>query len=486
MGKKQSEAKKKLGDSSQDARAADEPSSLERIVEALVDTCCSREWRSATKGLGVCIGDRQRERLKQARLEQPKLAEVERSARCLVEAAHECVGKVVRGKKGKILQYGCGLFVAALRALEEHVRGKDLKDAGVKEGFFKYIESRVLPNHVYVFMLYLTYLRRESPSLCADIDALLKKYPLLSLLEYYRNGVSDAFITFNGEELFESAYGVPFHNRYYVFYEVSPEDTLLTVVKNRWRFWDLQWDSIVSALRRDERNKKLKTVEPEDRLYDKKITTVFIVPPEDQDRDYQARVSALEKERGKESEEARKKLPMWSRLCGWRRWVERYATDKGRRRGAGADAAGTRPKGEAKSPAKDEPAVGALAAENAPDPIERVRQFHEQLEVHLDVQRERLTKLFAELKGCALKYAEAKELVGEMNRALDRLGVGLKFDDDESTYRLRVTRQASGNLSYLFQSRSNRSRNRSPVFPDVTGLELATPPRAKSRFITDD
>jgi hypothetical protein len=479
LGKKQSEAKKKLGDSSQDARAADEPSSLERIVEALVDTCCSREWRSATKGLGVCIGDRQRERLKQARLEQPKLAEVERSARCLVEAAHECVGKVVRGKKGKILQYGCGLFVAALRALEEHVRGKDLKDAGVKEGFFKYIESRVLPNHVYVFMLYLTYLRCESPNLCTDVDALLKKYPLLSLLEYYRSGVSDAFIGFNGEELFESAYGVPFHNRYYVYYEVSPEDTLLTVVKSRWRFWDLQWDAIVSALRRD--NPDLEAVEPEDRLYAKGITTVFIVPPKDQDEDYQARVSALEKERGKESEEARKKLPMWSRLCGWRRWVERYATDKGRRRGAGADAAGARAKGGTKSLAMDEPAAG-----DALDPIERVRQFHEQLEVHLDVQRQRLTRLFEELKGCALKYAEAKELVGEINRALDRLGVGLKFDDDESTYRLRVTRQASGNLSYLFQSRSNRSRNRSPVFPDVTGLELATPPRAKSRFVSDD
>lgn len=475
MGKKQIEAKNKLGDSSQDARAADEPSSLERIVEALVDTCCSQEWRSATKGLGTAIGNRQNKLIEQTELKQADVMGVERSALCLVKAAHECVGEVVRGKNGKILQYGCGLFVAALRALEEHVRGKDLKDARAKEGFFKYIESRVLPNHVYVFMLYLTYLRSESPSLCTDIDALLKKYPLLSLLEYYRSGVSDAFIEFNGEELFESAYGVPFHNRYYVFYEVSPEDTLLTVVKSRWRFWDLQWDAIVSALRRD--NPDLEAVEPEDRLYAQKITKVFIVPPEDQDRDYQARVSALEKERGKE---ARKKLPMWSRLCGWRRWVERYATKEGRRRGAGADAAGARAKGGAKSLAMDEPVAGTLAAGDALDPIERVRQFHEQLEVHLDVQRQRLKKLFEDLKGCALKYAEAKELVGEVNVALDRLGVGLKFDDDESTYRLLVTRLPSGNASFQFQSRGNRLRNRSSVFPDMTTLRFGVPPRAKS------
>jgi len=329
LGKKQVEAKTKPGDSSQDACAVGEPSSLERIVEALVDTCCSKEWRSATNGLGARIGKRQNERLEQARLERPDVPEGERSALYLVEAAHECVGEVVRGKEGKILQYGCSLFVAALRALEEYVRGNDPKDGRAKEGFYRHIESRGLPNDVYAFMLYLTYLRCESPSLCDDIDALLRKYPLLNLLEYYRSGVSDAFITFNGEELFESPYGVPFQNRYYVYYEVAGEDTLLTVVKSRWRFWDLQWDAIAAALRRA--NPGLEKVEAEDTLYAKGITTLFVVPPEDQDCDYQARVSALEKERDKRSEGARGRLPMWSRQRGWRRWIERRRPDRSRR-----------------------------------------------------------------------------------------------------------------------------------------------------------
>ncbi|HSW62017.1 MAG TPA: hypothetical protein VLH56_01655 [Dissulfurispiraceae bacterium] len=491
MGKKQIEAKTKPGDSSQEARAVDVRSlSLERIVEALVDTCCSKEWRSATKRLGECIEKSQRARIKQARLEQPDVPEIERSALCLLETTHECVGEVVRGKEGKILQYGCSLFVAALRALEEYVRGNDLKDAGAKERFYRCIESRMSPKHVYAFMLYLTYLRSESPKLCADIDALLKKYPLLSLLEYYHSGVSDAFITFNGEELFESAYDVPFQNRYYVYYEVSGEDTLLTVVKSRWRFWDLQWDAIASALRRA--NPGLEKVEAEDTLYAKGITTLFVVPPEDQDRDYQARVSALEKERNTEKEEARRKLPMWSRQRGWRRWIERHVRGKGRRRGHEADIAGPYCRGGEKSPAIDASLVrSALAAGDSLglaspmretlDPIERVRQFHEQLEVHLDVQRERLKRLFEELKGCVLEYAEAKELVGEINVALDRLGVGLKFDDDDSTYRLLVTRLPSGNASFQFQSRDNRLRNRSSVFPDIAKLGFGVPPRAKSQ-----
>lgn len=112
------------------------------------------------------------------------------------------------------------------------------------------------------------------------------------------------------------------------------------------------------------------------------------------------------------------------------------------------------------------------------DPVTKIKCFHDRLQSRQKIQQQQLKKLFGEIKGCTIDYDQAKELATGVNKALDRLGVGFKFSDDESTYRLLVVRLPSGKPNFRFQSRKNRLRGSSPVFPDVTKLKLAIPPRA--------
>lgn len=254
-------------------------------------TCKSDAWFRSIRLLGDAIGVRC-DLLREKPASRGKPVPGDQSY--FLEATHGAVVCAMLDHNQPSFAVACKLIIDMLVAL------RDIELAAQKQGmparpeyyYHSFVESVVDPRICYVFMLYLTYFRVEqgndSPQM-REIDELLDRHRVLSIISHHPAGISDCFVRFHGPHRFATDADHPFENRYFYERDIKPGDSMLSLIK-LYANWQETQESRLQSLRK--KNPALATMDPAEELlkHEPPITKVHMVPPLDQDQGYKNRV----------------------------------------------------------------------------------------------------------------------------------------------------------------------------------------------------
>lgn len=264
---------------------------LTRSSREVCELCNSEVWVSQVRTMGEDIGHAQQEKCADAgKRNRP----VEGDESFLLEATHQVVARQLQDKDNPPFSRACMLIIDMLRALQDIENSTEVMRLPVRtDAYFDvYVTPAVTPVRCYVFLLYATYLRVELPKdapLIKELNDLLDRYRLFSILAQHPAGINDVFVGFNGRYRFEDRNGRPFENRYHYNRIVQPGDTLKSLIQ-LYPNWDRTWANRLQSLM--DINPAIMNVDPFAELskLDPPVKSIRMVPPATQVKGYEERI----------------------------------------------------------------------------------------------------------------------------------------------------------------------------------------------------
>lgn len=235
---------------------------LDVMAQRILNICASRQWRETTRTLRRDIRIRQDELAPEPPDSVPEKVRAKwrtkHHGEVLLIALREKVLPTMTPKSPLLRQYTLTkklLFgLDAVAEAEIGDRPRQPPNEVRRWLHYRAVDALLPVDVLYVFTLMLTARRLERHGFTGGllrVDRVLWKFHTLNILEYYRNGVADTIVDYNGKRLFASWSGAPFVNRYHYYHAVREGETLREHVQRRYRFIDLNAEDIMTALLRE-------------------------------------------------------------------------------------------------------------------------------------------------------------------------------------------------------------------------------------------